>query len=231
MPDTAPDFERALWTAVDHIVKLYDDELIAQEWPEEVNFNGRLHRAGVALAVWYKARWPLNRNDAFHYAGYYTREESSAAEQFLAVMKLLNYDHENRATNFAEVRDQLDDPSLLGPYLFLQRIIPLLNERGITLQIGEILDTLSPWLDHDQVMWLTDDPGKPDFVALYSTGMDAQLNPTERVITLHWATIVAAMRLFLPTESCEHIRRNGEGRDRFMAVLVPYQALADSFGH
>ena len=231
MADIAPDFERSLWSAIGQIVNLYDDEPVAQEWLEGTNVTGKLHRAGVALAVWYKARWPLTRNDGFHYAGYYTRQESSAAEEFLAVMRLLNYDSENRATNFAEVRDQLDDPALLGPYFFLQRIIPLLNERGITRQIREILDTVSPWLDEDQVMWFTDDSEKPGSVAVYSTDMDSRLIPTGRVITLHWYTIVAAMRLILPTELCEHIRRNVEEPSHFMAVLVPYNALADPLAH
>ncbi len=228
MADIAPDFERALWTVVSQIVTLYDAEPIMQEWLTGAKVDGRLHRAGVALAVWYKARWPLNRNDEFHYAGYYARQESSTAEQFLAVLKQLNYDDENRATNFAEIRDQLDDPALLTPYFFLQRIIPLLNERGLTLQIKKILDALSPWLNQNRVVWLTDDPEKPGFVALYPTNLDAQLKSAERVITLDWYTIVSTMRLFLPPEFCEHLRRNGEGRQPFMAVLVPYQALADN---
>ncbi len=230
MTDIAPDFDRALWTVVSRIATLYDDEHIPQEWLAGVNVTDQLHRAGAALAAWYKARWPLNRNDEFHYAGYYTRQDSAAAEKFLAVLKLLYYDAENRVINFAEIRDQLDDPSLLSPYFFLQRIIPLLNEKGITRQISEILGALSPWLNQNQIVWFVDDPEKPGCVALYSTEMDARLNPTERVITLHWYSVVAAMRLFLPTELCEHVRRNGEGRNPFMAVLVPYQALADNLG-
>lgn len=227
MADIAPDLERALWSVVSQIVSLYDDEPIAQEWLAGVNVNGKKHRAGVALAAWYKARWPLNRNDDFHYAGYYTDQESLTAEPFLAVLRLLNYDDENRATNFAEIRDQFEDPALLGPYFFLQRIMPLLNEKGITLQIREILDAISAWLNQNQIIWFADYAENPGFVTLYSTSMDVQLEPTEQVIALHWYTLVAAMRLFLPAELCEHIRRNGEERNRFMAVLVPYSALAD----
>ena len=110
MADIAPDFERALWSVVSQIVELYDAEPMAQEWLAGVNVTGKQHRAGVALAAWYQARWPLNRNDEFHYAGYYAREENSTAEEFLAIMTRLNYDNENRATNFDEIRDQLDDP-------------------------------------------------------------------------------------------------------------------------
>jgi hypothetical protein len=231
MTDTEPDIDRALWTVVSHIVKLYDDEPLAQEWQTEAHVTGKLHRAGVALTAWYKARWPLNRNDEFHYAGYYTRQDSSSAEKFSAVLKLLNYDDANRATNFAEIRDHFDDPALLSPYFFLQRIIPLLNERRITLQVREILETFSFWLNQNQIVWLADDSENPDFIALYSTDMDVQLKPTERVMTFQWYTVVAALRLFLPTELCEHIRRNGEGRTHFMAVLVPYPALADNLAH
>jgi len=227
MTDTSPDIDRALWSVVSHIVKLYDAEPLAQEWPAEANDKGKLHRAGVALAVWYTARWPLNRNDEFHYAGYYTRQDSSTADKFLAVLKQLDYD-ENRTTNFAEIRDRFDDPALLGPYFFLQRIIPLLNERGITLPVKEILDTLSFWLNQNQIIWLADHPENPGFIVLYATDMDVQLKPTERVMTLHWYTLEAALRLFLPTELCEHVRFNGEGHNHFMAVLVPYRALADN---
>jgi len=230
MADIAPDLERALWNVVSQIVKLYDAEPIAYEWLGGTHASGKMHRAGVALAAWYTARWPLNRNDEFHHAGYYAREDRSTAEKFLAVLSQLNYDDANRATNFAEIRDQLDDPSLLSPYFFLQRIIPLLNEKGITRQISEVVGTLSSWLNQDQIIWFTDDPEKPGFVAMYSTDMDAQLQPTERAMTLPWYTLVAALRLFLPTELCEHVRRNGEGHDPFMAVVVPYQALADNLG-
>ena len=230
MPDDAPDFERALWSVVSQIVESYDDENLADEWLEGANINGKLHRAGVALAVWYKMRWPLNRNDEYHYAGYYTQHESSTAEEFLTVLKQLNYDAEHRATNFAEIRDQLEDPSLLGPYFFLQRIIPLLNEKGITLQLSELLDTLSFWLNQNRIVWFTDDSENPDFVVVYSSDMDAELKPTERLMALHWYTVVGALRLFLPTDLCEHIRHNGEEHNHFMAVMVPYQALADKLG-
>ena len=101
MTDTAPDVDRALWAVVSQIVRLYDDEPLAQEWLARVNVTGKRHRAGVALAVWYTARWPLNRNDESHYAGYYTEQEISTAEKFLAVLKRLYYDAGNRATNFA----------------------------------------------------------------------------------------------------------------------------------
>ena len=228
MAETEPEFERALWSTVGQIVKLYDDEPIDEEWPEGVNLGGRLHRAGTALAVWHKTRWPLTRNDDFHFAGYYAREERSAAEKFLAVMKLLDYDNANRATDFPEIRDQLDDPALLGPYFFLQRIIPLLNEKGITLQISEILDTVSPWLNQNQLLWFTDATENPGYVVLYSTDMDARLKPTEKMISLDWFTLVGALRLFFSTDFCEFIRRNGEERNHFMAVLVPYQALAEN---
>jgi hypothetical protein len=230
MADTAPDFDRALWKAVSHISKLYDGDLLTQEWIAESNEPGRQHRAGVALTVWYKARWPLNRNDDFHYAGYYTQQEGSTSDQFLAVLKQLTYDGENRATNFAEIRDQLDDPALLSPYFFLQRIIPLLNERGITRQLKEILEALSVWLNQNQIVWFADDATHPDFVIVYPTEMDAQRKPVERALAFHWYTIVGALRLFLPTDFCEYIRRNGEGRNHFMAVLLPYQALAESLG-
>ncbi len=226
MTDTAPDLERALWAVISQIVRLYDEESIKQEWLAGVTVAGKRHRAGVALAAWYTARWPLNRNDEFHYAGYYTQEESSNAEKFLAVLKQLNYDDENRATNFVEMRDQLDDPALLAPYFFRQRVMPLLNESGIARQIKEILDTLSFWLNQNRLVWIADDPGNPGFVAVYSTDMDAQLKPAERVMSFDWYTIVGAMRLFLWTEFCEYLRRNGEERHHFMAVLVPYQAVA-----
>ena len=229
MTDTAPDLERALWAVVSQIVKLYDDVSIEQEWLPWVTFAGKLHRAGVALAVWYSARWPLNRNDESHYAGYYTQEEISAAENFLAVLKQLNYDAENRATNFAEIRDQLDDPALLSPYFFLQRVMPLLNERGMTRQIKEILDTLSFWLSQNQIVWLTDDPENPGFIVVYSTDRDLQLQPAGRVMAFDWYTIVGALRLVFSTEFCEYLRRNGEERHHFMAVLVPFQAVADNF--
>ncbi len=231
MADTEPDFERALWSTVGQIVQLYADEPIVGEWLDGIFIHGRLHRAGVALAVWYKARWPLTRNDSSHYAGYYTRQENSAAEKFLAVMQLLNYDDENRATNFAEIRDQLDDPALLGPYFFLQRIIPLLNEKGITLQIREILDTVSSWLNQNQILWFADDVENPGFVVLYSTDADVQLKPTEKSISLDWFTVVGALRLFFSTDFCEYIRRNGEEHNHFMAMLLPYQALADNLEH
>ncbi len=229
MTDTEPDLERALWAVVSQIVRLYDYESIEQEWQAGVKVTGKLHRAGVALALWYAARWPLNRNDESHYAGYYTLEEISAAEKFLAVLKQLNYDAENRGTNFAEIRDQLDDPALLGPYFFLQRVMPLLNESGITRQIKEILETLSFWLGQNQIVWLADDPEKPGFIVVYSTDMDLQIKPAGRAMTFDWFTVVGAFRLFLSTEFCEYLRRNGEERHHFMAVLVPYQAVADNF--
>ncbi len=228
MTDTTPDFERALWAVISQIVRLYDDEAIQQEWSAGVNVTGKLHRAGVALAAWHTARWPLNRNDESHYAGYYTQQEISTAEEFLAVLKQLYYDAGNRATNFAELRDQLDDPALLSPYFFLQRIMPLLNERGMARHFTEILRTLSVWLNQNQVIWFADDPRNSGNVVVYSTDLDAQLTSPGRVMTSDWFTIVGALRLFLSTEFCEYLRRNGEGRDHFMAVLVPYQALADS---
>lgn len=228
MADTTPDIDRALWSVVSQIVKLYDAELIAQEWQAGVTVPGKQHRAGVALAVWYTARWPLNRNDEFHYAGFYTHEEIATAEKFLAVLKQLLYDDKNRATNFGELRDQLDDPALLSPYFFLQRIMPLLNEKGITRHLHEILATLSVWLNQNQIIWFTDDPENSGFVVVYPTDMDVQLKPAERVLTFDWYTVVGVLRLFWPTEFCEYVRRNGEGRQHFLAVLVPYQAVADN---
>jgi hypothetical protein len=229
MAVTAPDFERALWKAVSQIVQLYDDEPVDREWEAGIRVTGRRHRAGVALAVWYKARWPLHRNDEFHLAGYYMQQDSSAAEEFSAVLQRLNYDGENRATNFDEIRDQLEDPALLGPYFYLHRIVPLLNEKGETRQVSEILEALSVWLNQNQIVWFADDSENPGFVALYSTDTDAQLKSAERVMSLHWHTLVGALRLFLPPEFCEYIRRNGEGRHHFMAVVVPHQLLADDF--
>ena len=47
-------------------------------------------------------------------------------------------------------------------------------------------------------------------------------------MSFDWYTVVGALRLCLSTEFCEYLRRNGEGREHFMAVLVPYQAVADN---
>jgi hypothetical protein len=228
MTDTAPEVDRALWAVISQIVRGYGAEPPAQEWQAGVNVIGKRHRAGVALAVWYTARWPLNRNDEFHYAGYYAQEEIATAEKFLAVLKRLYYDAGNRATNFTKLRDQLDDPALLSPYFFLQRIMPLLNEREMTRSLTEILKTLSVWLNQNQFVWFTDEPGHPGFVVVYSTDREAQLKPAERLMAFDWYTVVGALRLFLSTEFCEYLRRNGEGREHFMAVLVPYQAVADN---
>ena len=227
MADIVPELEQALWAVVGQIVAAYDDEPVKQEWLAGVNVTGKLHRAGAALAIWYTARWPLNRNDEFHYAGYYTHQEIATVEKFLAVLKQLFYDDENRATNFAEIRDQLDNPTLLGPYFFLHRIIPLLNEKRITRQVKEILEALSAWLNQNQIIWFTDYLENPGFIAVYSTEMDAQIKVSEQVMTLDWYTVVGALRLFLPTEFCEYLRRNSEERNHFMAVLVPYPAVAD----
>ena len=229
MADSAPDVDRALWSVVDQIVKTYDAESLEQEWLAQVTVNGRQHRAGIALAVWYKMRWPVKRNDEAHYAGYYSQHETSTAAEFLAVFKQFNYDAENRVINFGAVRDQLDDPALLRPYFYLQRIIPLLNEKNAAPQVKEILDNMVSWLDQDQLIWFADFAEDPDFIVAYATGLDAQLEPFGRVVTLPWQTVASALRLFLPTEFCEYIRRNGEGRQHFMALLAPYHALADTY--
>ena len=117
---------------------------------------------------------------------------------------------------------------MLSPYFFLQRIMPLLNERGMARHLTEILKTLSVWLNQNQIVWFTDDPENPGFVVVYSTARNVPLKPAERLMSFDWYTVVGALRLCLSTEFCEYLRRNGEGREHFMAVLVPYQAVADN---
>ena len=165
--------------------------------------------------------------DKNHRAWYYTASDIEKGESYLAILKLLRFDKENRATNLAEIRNQLTD-DLMGPYFFLQMTIQLMNEKGITLIVKDILETLVPWLWSDQIIWFTDYKKEPGLVSIYPTDQDLKLKPTQTVIVVYWYSLIIALSLVLPTELCDHIRQNSESHNHFFAMLFSYKTLEEN---